>query len=96
MIRWLRSLLNRPPSSLDYGSAWCDCGAQIADDRANRRWDCSDILLGRAVEKGQPGTLRHSNTYPAPYAFWKVPIDDSGMAPTRRKPRNQPDRSTGP
>lgn len=76
------------PRTLAYGLAWCDCGAPMAQDDANRRWDCSDILLGVAVEKDQPGSLRHSDVMP--YAFWKVRPDRSGKAPVRRAPRNQP------
>ena len=72
---------------VDYGLAWCDCGAQVAADYKNRRWDCSDILLGQAPEKGQPGSMRHSDVFP--FAFWSIKLDRSGKAPVRSEPRNQ-------
>ncbi len=79
----------RRKKALSYGLAWCDCGAQMAQDNKNRRWDCSDILLGIAVPSGEPGALMHSDVMP--YVFWKVRSDRSGKSPVRREPRSQPE-----
>jgi hypothetical protein len=60
----------------------------MAQDDANRRWDCSDILSGVAVPKGEPGSMTHSDVMP--YAFWKVRPSRSGKEPVRAEPKRQP------
>jgi hypothetical protein len=59
--------------------ARCPCGAGLAyvpADPECRHWDCSAILLGRAVPSGQPGAVKHEGRLP--FAFYKI------------KPENQP------
>lgn len=59
---------------LHYASSRCECGALYAyDPREKPRpsaWDCSDILLGVAIPKGKPGSVRHGDKMP--FIFWKV------------------------
>jgi hypothetical protein len=56
---------------LEYAeSAKCDCGARLARDDANQRWDCSDILLGIAIPKGRKNSKPHSGVFS--YAFYKI------------------------
>lgn len=93
MLRLLARLRHRSDRSLSYGLAWCDCGAQMVQDDANRQWICSDIVLGTAIPSGQPGALRHSAM---PYAHWRVRPSRTGKEPVRSEPRNQPDDRTIP
>lgn len=59
-------------------SARCPCGARLAYGpmcivepfRIPSYWDCSDILLGRAVPSGQPGSVTHTDKLP--FAFWEI------------------------
>jgi hypothetical protein len=60
-------IFKKKPKPLAYILDWCDCGAQMACDDKNRQADCSDILLGVAVPKGEPGALTHSGAMP--YVF---------------------------
>ena len=67
-------------------SSRCQCGALLAyrpsDKKAGwqpREWDCSDILLGRAAEKGKPGSVQHSDVYP--FIFWKIKEAPRGWVP---------------
>lgn len=60
----------------------CDCGAGLAYDQrdvnSNGRggaWDCSDILTGRAVRSGLPGSVTHSDRFP--FAFWSIQSERS-------------------
>lgn len=61
----------------------CECGAGMAYDPAsdaglNGQWECSDILLGRAIPKGQEGSRIHSN--PLPFAFYEVKSENQPSA----------------
>ena len=63
--------------------ARCDCGAGLAYDPANcegekRCWDCSDILLAKAIVKGLPGWKTH--TAPLPFAFYEVKSENQPSA----------------
>lgn len=78
---------------LVYGLHWCDCGAPVAQDNKNRMWDCSDILSGVAIPKGQPGSMMHSDGFP--YIFWEIRVARPNIA-VRRPPRNQPPRCEVP
>lgn len=59
-------------------TARCQCGAGLAYGamceeppfRGPSYWDCSDILLGRAVPSGQPGAVTHSDRFP--FAFYEI------------------------
>lgn len=73
-------------------TARCQCGAGLAyapKDPGDPRlpfkgpsaWDCSDILTGRAVEKGQPGSVQHSDIYP--FAFYEIKSEDQPSAEGR-------------
>lgn len=57
----------------------CPCGAGLAyvpggDHDSGKPivgyWDCSDILLGRAVPSGQPGAKQHTGQLP--FAFYEI------------------------
>lgn len=66
----------QPERRLTYCYHRCECGALYAVDSARRAWDCSDIILGRAIPGDQPGSVRHGDTMPC--IFWKVkeaPLD---------------------
>lgn len=41
-------------------------------------WDCSAILLGEAVEKGQPGSVEH--TAVLPFAFYEIKSENQPSA----------------
>lgn len=80
------------PSGLVYSAfSRCPCGAGLAyvpsrtpDDGF---WDCGDILLGRAVPRGQEGAVQH--TAQLPFNFYKVVPETSPRADgqsTRPKP----------
>lgn len=75
----------RPP--LRFVLGWCDCGAPLACDDANRMADCADIIRGTAIPSGQPGALRHCGAMP--YVFWKIKLAFPNVE-VRREPRNQP------
>jgi len=77
----------KKPKRLTFVLDWCDCGAPMALDDANRRADCADILRGTAVPAGEPGALRHSGAMP--YAFWKLRMARPNVE-VRVEPRNQP------
>ncbi len=49
-------------------------------------WDCSDILKGTAMQKGQPGSKTHSDKYP--FAFYEIKSENqpsANGATTRQK-----------
>jgi hypothetical protein len=53
----------------------CPCGAGLAYDKDaadpfNGYWDCSALLLGEAVPKGQPGSVQH--TAKLPFVFYEI------------------------
>lgn len=59
----------------------CDCGAGLAypkDIGIHGSWDCSDILLGRAIPKGQEGSKMHAS--PLPFAFYEIKSEDQPSA----------------
>lgn len=69
----------RKPTAADlvYAAyARCPCGAGMAYDphgesgKVSGYWDCSAILLGEAIETGQPGAVMHEARLP--FAFYKV------------------------
>ena len=39
----------------------CKCGAGLARDDKNKRWDCSAILLGTAIPMGHEGSVQHDD-----------------------------------
>ncbi len=67
-------------------TARCACGAGLAYSptavhppfHGPSRWDCSDILTGRAVPSGQEGAKMHDE--PAPFAFYKVKAEGQPSA----------------
>lgn len=80
-------------------SARCPCGAGLAYDPAGEvggeddtphykpnAWDCSAILLGTAILKGQPGAVQHTGVLP--FAFYEIKSENqpsAGGATTRPK-----------
>lgn len=67
------------PEDLVYAAySRCPCGAGLAyapklygtKDIRGRCWDCSDILLNRAIPKGQPGAVTHTDYLP--FIFWEI------------------------
>ena len=75
----------------------CPCGAGVAYDPAgevggieggpfNRpnAWDCSAILLGTAIAKGEPGSVQHTDLLP--FSFYEIKSENqpsAGGATTR-------------
>lgn len=53
-------------------------------------WDCSDILLGRAVPLGEPGAVQHSDLLP--FAFYEIKGENqpSARGATTRPTKEQP------
>ncbi len=75
--------------------SYCDCGAPHAYDPAGERWwDCSDILLDKAIAKGEPGSLKHSDVMP--FVFWDLKSEGqpSAMGATTRGKRKPPKKQT--
>lgn len=59
----------------------CPYGAGLAYVRGigiNGYWDCSDILLGRAKTKEEPGHVQHTGRMP--FIFWEVLSEDQPSA----------------
>lgn len=50
----------------------CPCGAGLAyvPGGEDKCWDCSDILLGRAIPTGQPGSVEHTGKLP--FIFYEI------------------------
>ena len=55
----------------------CPCGAGLAYDPKGPSgvihggwWDCSDILLGRAIPRGEPGWRMHEDRLP--FVFYEI------------------------
>lgn len=69
-------------SDLVYAAfARCDCGAGMAyrkDSGVRGQWECSDILAGRAIRRGQPGAKTHTD--PLPFAFYEVKSEQQPSA----------------
>ena len=64
--------------------ARCPCGAGMAYRPGDNFWDCSFILLGKAIPTGQTGSVQH--TAHLPFAFYEVKSENqpsAGMATTR-------------
>jgi hypothetical protein len=69
----------------------CPCGAGLAYDpaaedesspfRGPSAWDCSAILLGTAVPRGQPGAVTHTGRLP--FAFYEVKSENQPSADGR-------------
>lgn len=72
-------------------SARCPCGAGLAydpagevggdDDSPHHRpnaWDCSAILLGTAIPKGEPGSVQHTGLLP--FAFYEIKSENQPSA----------------
>ena len=70
-------------------TARCHCGAGLAYAptdpgvpgsvfKGPSEWDCSDILTGRAIERGQAGAVLHDE--PAPFAFYEIKSEDQPSA----------------
>lgn len=83
-------------SELRYAAtARCACGAGLAyapgdpgkpPFRGPSEWECSDILTGRAIPSGQPGSKTHDE--PAPFVFYEIKDETqpSASGATTRKP----------
>ena len=59
----------------------CHCGAGLAYEVSmgpDGYWDCSDILLGKAIPKGEPGWQTH--TAKLPFVFWEVKCENQPSA----------------
>ena len=59
----------------------CECGAGMAYPKnvgVRGSWDCSDILLGRAIHTGQEGAKIHSGELP--FAFYEIKSEDQPSA----------------
>lgn len=61
----------------------CPCGAGLAYDPADKggvhgAWDCSDILLGKATPKDEPGSVQHTGRLP--FAFYEIKSDTQPSA----------------
>ncbi len=51
----------------------CPCGEKLAYPKGSGphgSWDCSAILMGTSIHKGEPGAVTHTDR--KPFAFWKV------------------------
>lgn len=59
-------------------TARCPCGAGLAYESGADSWDCSDILTGRAIPSGQPGSKKH--TVRLPFAFYEVKSENQPSA----------------
>lgn len=68
-------------------TARCCCGAGLAYAPTDKgtgpfkgpsQWDCSDILTGRAIPSGQPGSVKHDE--PAPFAFYEIKSENQPSA----------------
>jgi hypothetical protein len=61
-------------SDLVYAAdARCLCGAGMAYEKGcgpNGYWDCSSILKGEAIPKGQEGSVKHEAQLP--FAFYEI------------------------
>jgi hypothetical protein len=76
-------------SELVYAAtARCPCGAGLAYPPKGvpeegpfkywDHWDCSDILTGRAVKKGEPGAVTHTDKLH--FSCWEVKSEDQPSA----------------
>lgn len=53
-------------------TARCMCGAGLAYEpgKSTMQWDCSKILLGEAIPRGQEGSVMHDDVYP--FVFYEI------------------------
>jgi hypothetical protein len=77
-------------AELTYAAAVrCPCGAGLAYPNGiggHGFWDCSDILTGRAIPSGKPGSKLHCDRYP--FIFYSIKSErqpSSDGATTRPK-----------
>lgn len=63
-------------------SARCICGAGLAYKRGLDYWDCSEILLGRAIPRGNKGSVQH--TAKLPFIFYEIRTENQPGAGTTR------------
>jgi hypothetical protein len=67
-------------------SSRCPCGAGLAYDetcveepfKIPSYWDCSAILLGKAVPSGQAGSVQHTDRLP--FAFYEIKSENQPSA----------------
>lgn len=71
-------------------TARCPCGAGLAYRKSGGapggHWDCSAIMLGTAIPKGQPGSVEH--TAQLPFVFCEIKSErqpSAGNMTTRPK-----------
>ncbi len=50
----------------------CPCGAKLAYAPGDDCWDCSDILLKKAIPEGKEGAVKHTGRLP--FRFWKIKV----------------------
>lgn len=91
MTQMGRSTVTRlTEADLTYSASfWCLCGAGMAYRRSpdpkkwiDDAWDCSDILLRRAIPIGQEGSMTHRDRHP--FFLWKVKSETNGAGRTTR------------
>lgn len=103
-LSWKQKRLEK---RLVYTYTRCPCGALYAydpktvskgdiDDRkgsngAYKAWDCSDIILGMATPKDEPGSKKHDDVYP--FIFWNLKKADHNWALQNRVNDLQPSDS---
>lgn len=61
--------------------ARCPCGAGMAYPKGiggHGFWDCSDILTGRAIQKGLTGAVTHGARLP--FIFWEIKSENQPSA----------------
>ncbi len=73
----------------------CPCGAGMAyapsdtgegtPFKGPSAWDCSDILTGRAIPLGQPGSVKHEARLPVAFYEIKAEIQPSANGATTRQ-----------
>jgi len=58
-------------------SVKCICGARLAykkgadpNNNDENYWDCSDIILDKAIPSGREGFVAHTDRLP--FRFWKI------------------------
>ena len=68
--------------------ARCPCGAGLAHPTgcgSRHYWDCSDILMGLAILKDEPGSVQHTGQLP--FTFYEIKSEaqpSAGGRTTRR------------
>ncbi len=59
----------------------CMCGSGVAYPKEigmRGMWECGDVLLGKAIAKGQPGSKSHDG--PWPFAFFEIKSENQPSA----------------